>query len=300
MNLKTKHFVFTALIICFLLCSPVYGKSSLKRIEKPYRKNGVNIVLYQGKYNTKSGGKAKYYAAHVVLSKKAYGRMHIAKAKGKRSKGFQTVKEMVRSRKTKAYNAVLAVNGPFNGADSGKWNAFGLKKYTVSHHNYHEIYGGTYAKGTIGSNAVYGEATYSSSSGLLCPGTLQPGYRKGMKLSEAAKKKVITDTFHGDMGGTLLSDGKNLGSKRKSFAQRTFIGTNGKPGDVCIVVCNGRKSDHWSKGLNGYGEASVLKKLGCRYGYNLDGGGSSTMIYRGKTVNKQTALRRCYDALYVK
>lgn len=270
------------------------GKAYVK-----YEGKDVTVALYEGKYSSMGGGKAKYYAAHVVL--KNYNKMHIAKANGKRSNGFQTVYDMVHDKKNKAYNAILAVNGAFNGADSSKWDAFGSKYYTATNHDYHEICGGKYYKGTLGGDKVNGGATYSSKTGLLTTGLKQKGVTSGMTFQEAASKKLISDTFHGDMGFTLLLNNEILGSKNdKSYRQRTFIGTNGKPGNFWIVVCNGDMADGYSKGLNAYGEGHILKKLKCNYGYNLDGGGSSTMIFRGKTVNKQVQLRKCYDCLYVK
>lgn len=276
------------------------GKKSYSRYVS--KDKSVTIDLYEGKYSETGGGKAKFFAAHVKLTKKAYGKMHLTKAKGKRSNGFQTVWGMVHDKKNKAYNAILGVNGPFNGADSKKWDAFGGKKYySVSSHNYHEIVNWTYYKGTLGANKVSGDATYCSKTGLLRPGNLQKGVTAGMTLSDAAKKKLISDTFHGDMGATLINNGKILAGKSgQGYRPRTFIGTNGKPGDFWIVVCNGDNADKWSKGINSYGEGFILKKLGCNYGYNLDGGGSSTMIYKGKAVNKQVQLRKCYDALYIK
>ena len=265
-----------------------------------YEGKDVTVALYEGKYSSMGGGKAKYYAAHVVL--KNYNKMHIAKANGKRSNGFQTVYDMVHDKKNKAYNAILAVNGAFNGADSDKWDAFGGGKYySATYHDYHEICGGKYYNGTLGSDKVNGGATYSSKTGLLTTGLKQKGVVSGMKFQEASAKKLISDTFHGDMGFALLLNKEILGSKNdKSFRPRTFIGTNGKPGNFWIVVCNGDMADGYSKGLNAYGEGHILKKLKCTYGYNLDGGGSSTMVFRGKTVNKQVQLRKCYDALYVK
>lgn len=265
-----------------------------------YEGKDVTVALYEGKYSSLSGGKCKYYAAHVVL--KNYNKMHLAKANGKRSNGFQTIYQMVHDKKNKAYNSILAVNGAFNGADSDKWDAFGGGKYYhTSNHDYHEICGGKYYKGTLGGDRVNGGATYSSKTGLLTTGLKQKGIVSGMTFQEVASKKLISDTFHGDMGFTLLLNNEILGSKNdKAYRQRTFIGTNGKPGNFWIVVCNGDMADGWSKGLNAYGEGHILKKLKCTYGYNLDGGGSSTMIFRGKTVNKQVQLRKCYDALYVK
>ena len=278
---------------------------SLKKIKSPYNKNGVHIKLYQGKFN-ESGGKCIYYAAHVQLEPKAYNKMHLAKANGKRSNGFQTIYKMVHKNNNKAYHAVLAVNGPFNGKDSRKWNAFGGRRYySAAYHNYHEIYGGKYASGTLGSKNVTGEATYASSTGYLRPGTAQEGITSNMSLKDAARLKRISDTFGGDMGFEVLSKNKVFGKKdKKGLRQRTFIGTNGKAGDFWIVVANGRnrgsrRPDGYSDGLNTYGEGTILKRLGCNYGYNLDGGGSSTMIYQGKTINKQSALRTCYDALYI-
>lgn len=270
------------------------------RVYSRYESKDVIVALYEGKYSSVSGGKCKYYAAHVVL--KNYNKMHLAKANGKRSNGFQTVYQMVHDKKNKAYNAILAVNGPFNGADSHKWDAFGGGKYyTISSHDYHEICGGKYYKGTLGGDKVNGGATYSSKTGLLRQGTAQKGITTDMTMKEASAKKLISDTFHGDMGFALLVNKMILGSKdAKSYRPRTFIGTNGKPGNFWIVVCNGDMADGYSKGLNAYGEGHILKKLKCIYGYNLDGGGSSTMIFRGKTVNKQLQLRKCYDALYVK
>lgn len=228
--------------------------------------------------------------------------MHLTKANGKRSNGFQTVWGMVHDKKNKAYNAVLAVNGPFNGADSDKWDAFGDGKYyKAGCHDYYEIVGGKYYKGTLGHIYLGGDATYCSKTGYLRPGISQKGYVNKMTYKDAAAKKVVSDTFHGDMGFALLVNGEIIGSKTAAgIRPRTFIGTNGKPGDFWIVVCNGDNADKYSTGLNAYGEGHILQKLGCKYGYNLDGGGSSTMIFKGKTVNKQVQLRKCYDALYIK
>ena len=64
-----------------------------------YESKDVIVALYEGKYSNASGGKCKYFAAHVVL--KNYNKMHIAKANGKRSNGFQTVYQMVHDKKVK-------------------------------------------------------------------------------------------------------------------------------------------------------------------------------------------------------
>jgi exopolysaccharide biosynthesis protein len=78
------------------------------------------------------------------------------------------------------------------------------------------------------------------------------------------------------LGGTVYGDPNST-----SRAQRTFIGTNGAPGDIWVCVSDGRYNDGKSAGLNGYQCASYLKSKGCIFGIPLDGGGSSTMYFNG-------------------
>ncbi|MDO4977140.1 MAG: phosphodiester glycosidase family protein [Eubacteriales bacterium] len=282
-----------------------YYKNTKSKATHVYN-DGSKITLYQAYYNG-AGGKAKYYAAHIQLKKSSYKKFGLAKANGKRSNGFQSVLGAVKSKKNKAYKAVLAVNGPFNGKDSSHWIKTGKRWNGASYHDYHEIADGKYYRGTLGSNQVTSSATYCKKTGLLAPGTSQENITNGMALSTAANKGYISDTFGGDMGFTLLSYGKIFGNKNDgSFRQRTFFGTNGQPGNFWIVVCNGQSSnghrnDKKSKGLNMYGEGKILKNLGCTYGYNLDGGGSTTMVFKGKIVTKNWTGggRPCYDMVYV-
>lgn len=269
-------------------------------------KDGSKVVLFSGFYRGK-GGKARYYAAHIRLKKSSYKKFFLAKANGRRSNGFQSVGNAVKKRNNKAYRAVVAVNGPFNGADDSHWIRLFKKWYGVKYHDYSEIVNGKYYKGTLGSDRVTSCATYSARTGILAPGIEQKHITKTTTLSSAVKKGSISDTFAGDMGYTLLSKGKITGNmKEKSFRQRTFVGTNGKPGDIWIIVANGQSSkgfryDRSSLGLNSYGMGAILKKLGCVYGYNLDGGSSSTMYFKGKAVTKNWpgGGRPCYDFLCV-
>ncbi len=269
-------------------------------------KDGSKVVLFSGFYRGK-GGKARYYAAHIRLKKSSYKKFFLAKANGGRSNGFQSVGSAVKKRNNHAYNAVLAVNGPFNGADDSRWVRLYKKWYGVKYHDYSEIVKGKYYKGKLGSDRVTSCATYSAKTGILAPGIEQKHVTETTTLSSAVKKGIISDTFAGDMGYTLLSEGKITGNKNeKSYRQRTFVGTNGKPGDIWIVVANGQCSkgfryDRLSRGLNSYGMGAILKKLGCTYGYNLDGGSSSTMYFKGKAVTKNWpgGGRPCYDFLCV-
>ena len=83
---------------------------------------------------------------------------------------------------------------------------------------------------------------------------------------------------------------------------RTAIGTVAK-NHYLFVVSDGRTSE--SAGLSLYELANFMKALGATNVYNLDGGGSSTMVFQGEVVNNPTtngnkiSERAVSDILYI-
>ena len=120
----------------------------------------------------------------------------------------------------------------------------------------------------------------------------------GKNVTELVNAGLFTDSFN--FGPPLLVNGSVTGSGG-GRAQRTFIGTNGAPGDIWLVVSDGRKNDGESAGLT-YGEmGSYLKSKGCTFGVPLDGGGSSTMYFNGKVLNAaRNGQRAVVDFVYFK
>ena len=70
---------------------------------------------------------------------------------------------------------------------------------------------------------------------------------------------------------------------------RTAIGVY-EPGHYILLVSDGRTKE--SKGLTLYELAEFLQELGVTTAYNLDGGGSSTMVFQGEIVNNPTTNGR--------
>lgn len=92
-----------------------------------------------------------------------------------------------------------------------------------------------------------------------------------------------------DYGNTWYKDGKD---------PRTVIGQKG-PLEYVILVIDGRSKE--SEGMSLYDAAIELKSRGCYFGYNLDGGGSTTLYFQGKVLNKPSDLmgeRKISDILY--
>ena len=83
---------------------------------------------------------------------------------------------------------------------------------------------------------------------------------------------------------------------------RTAIGVI-EPGHYLFLVSDGRTSE--SAGLSLARLAELMASLGCTQAYNLDGGGSSAMVFQGAVVNKPTtngrkiAERSVSDIVYV-
>lgn len=66
-------------------------------------------------------------------------------------------------------------------------------------------------------------------------------------------------------------------------AQRQIIGQFGN-GDYAIITCEGRNYDH-SDGWTIDEAITVCKKLGLKFAYNLDGGGSTETVIGKKQIN---------------
>ncbi len=93
-------------------------------------------------------------------------------------------------------------------------------------------------------------------------------------------------------GPRLVSDGKvNINGKEEKFDHSIVHGRHPRTavaltfsGDLLFIVVDGRSQR--SAGMKLDELALYLRRLGVRHAINLDGGGSSSMIVKGRTVNR--------------
>ena len=227
---------------------------------KVYQDATCTITVYKEWWNN-----AYVYAAHIQYSD--YDRLWVECAKGKYNSGTETT-----SNAAKRVGAILAINGDY--ATPGN----GAGGYAIAR------------KGVVcNDKKTYPEGVYNSNAGILLYG--QSKGISGQQLSTLVKAGTVTDTFQ--FGPCFLLDGKIIGDKNStSRAQRTFIGTNGKAGDIWLCVSDGRYNDGKSAGLNAYECATYLQSKGCTLGIPLDGGGSSTMYFNGQVLNAAKSGQR--------
>ena len=177
-------------------------------------------------------------------------------------------------------NAILTINGDYYGArQSG---------YVIRNGNLYRNSSGNRDALAIMKNGEFKFVTEGETSAktLLENGALQVFSFGPVLLQDGS----ISVTENEEVGMAMASN------------PRTAIGYLGKNHYV-FVVSDGRTSE--SAGLSLYELASFMKSLGALDAYNLDGGGSSTMVFKGEVINTPTTNghsseeRAVSDILYI-
>ena len=177
-------------------------------------------------------------------------------------------------------NAILAINGDYYGArQSG---------YVIRNGSLYRNSSGNRDALAIMKNGEFEFVTEGETSAetLLGNGALQVFSFGPVLLQDGS----ISVTENEEVGMAMASN------------PRTAIGYLGKNHYV-FVVSDGRTSE--SAGLSLYELASFMKSLGVVNAYNLDGGGSSTMVFKGEVINTPTTNghstqeRAVSDILYI-
>lgn len=112
----------------------------------------------------------------------------------------------------------------------------------------------------------------------------------------------IRDTF--TFGPFLIDNGERVTNSDTAVHPRTFIGEVSRDDSLLeyyIGVADGRQAGY-SIGLSYEEMTDIMEEKGCSFAYNLDGGGSSTMVFEHKLLNRPSDGQERYDAdfLYIK
>ena len=177
--------------------------------------------------------------------------------------------------------AVLAINGDFYGArESGIVIRNGV------------LYRDSAAKDTE-VLVIYADGSFEivSGDGLRAEALLDAGAWQAFSFGPGLVENGVLSVSANDEVGRSMSSNP-----------RTAIGTLGE-GHYVFLVSDGRTGA--SEGLSLYELAQLMAALGCTQAYNLDGGGSSTMVFQGELVNnpttngKRISERSVSDIVYI-
>ena len=164
-------------------------------------------------------------------------------------------------------NAVLAINGDYYGARQSGYVIRNGKLYRDTSGNRDAL--------VIQKN---GEFKFVSESETSASELLQDGVLQVFSFGPVLLNNGEISVGENDEVGMAMASNP-----------RTAIGYLGNNHYV-FVVSDGRTSE--SAGLSLYELASFMKELGVKDAYNLDGGGSSTMVFKGEIINNPTTSGR--------
>lgn len=225
--------------------------------EDSYEDENIKITVTEYRYKNST-----VYVADVVLSSPEYLKTAFARSAYGRNLTEKTSTMAARE------EAVLAINGDYYGAR--------VKGYVIRGG---VLYRETKNRGTE-DLVIYGDGTMKiiceddvSAEQLLADGAVEV-FSFGPGLIEDG---VVTVSSSYEVGQAMASN------------PRTAIGQIDDLHYV-FVVSDGRTSA--SAGLSLYNLACFMSELGVKTAYNLDGGGSSTMVFNGRVINNPTTNGR--------
>ena len=298
MRKKAKIIVICILIVIVLFLGYLVNRYLIPRVElnisnKNTEKTVEEFEATENSYKSdeleiniekveKGEGKDKvtYYVADIKLQNPD----RIKRAFAKDQIGTNIVEKM--SELTSRNNAILAINGDYysfrnNGIIIGE----------------SEIYRDIPAREALaiyqdGTMKIYDENETSAEQ------LIKEGVKSTLSFGPVLVRDGIAEANYTE----YAVDGDNL--IRGNIATenpRTGIGYYDK-NHYCFVVVDGRK-EGYSKGVTLREFALIFQELGCDLAYNLDGGNSANMYFRGKKVNKSSqpgdGEREISDIIYI-
>lgn len=179
-------------------------------------------------------------------------------------------------------NAILAVNGDYYRANSTGY----------------VIRNGVVYRDTVREDSSNGDLA------IYKDGSFKIIYEDETSAEQLVKDGVVNLLAFGPSlveNGEIVVDTNSEVGQSMASNPRTAIGIIDE-NHYIIVVSDGRTSE--SQGLSLYELAEVMKSYGVKTAYNLDGGGSSTLYFNGKVINKPTtngniSERAVSDIVYI-
>lgn len=223
--------------------------------DSSYADENIQMILTTVRY-----ADTDVYVADITLSSAEYLKTALA------SNTFGTNVTQKTSEMAAAHNAILAVNGDYYGASR--------QGYVIKN--------GIIYRDTARKDTSYDDLVIYSDGSF---GIVNESEVTAQQLLDSGVVNLFA------FGPALVQNGQIAVSQNQEVGRamannpRTAIGIVDDLHYI-IVVSDGRTNQ--SQGLSLYQLAQVMQQYGCVTAYNLDGGGSSTMVFNGEVVNNPT------------
>ncbi len=225
--------------------------------ENSYQDENISILITEYRQNNTS-----IYVADVQLASAAY--LKTALAQGAYGKNVTDTTSSILS----GVNGILGINGDFYGArESG---------YVLRN-------GVLYRDTAVGGRedlVIYQDGSME---------IIQEGQIAAQDLLAQGAQQILS------FGPALVQEGQIAVTQDEEVGKAMASNPRTAMGWIddlhfVLVVSDGRTSE--SEGLTLYQLAEFMQSLGVKTAYNLDGGGSSTMVFMGELVNNPTTNGR--------
>lgn len=240
-----------------------------KTIEQSYtyEYDTLKITIDQWRHEFRKSD-LRYYVAHVYVSDPA--QLKTAFAGEKYSKDAAEAPRDIAVR----HDAVLAINGDYyNYKDNSGLIIRNGQLYRELGSTRHQLL--VYADGTmecvLPENYVKGEGQKYIDAGVVQCFAFGP-------------------LLVNDFAATELPEDYYIATYEDIREPRTAIGQV-DAGHYVIVVADGRRKDWSDQGMTLGELQQVFVEQGCRIAYNLDGGGSTTLVVEGERMNRGSTSR---------
>lgn len=302
------------------------GKVKYEKVVIPnnyylYQRENTDVNIERYEYNLENGLKTNYYKANVQIdtTKNFIHSYPFWIETEMNNLGLDAYKECV-TEQIQDKEAIFAINA------------------TGFANNITEVDGIQYEKGTfsvptfgpIGTNGNIDYIPYKSYKRTLNDGSIIEAngwsratlvLRNDGLLRLVKNPKTYDESFGWNLsevenggfqwcttyGPVLVENGINKATGYINNSRTCLTGIGQKTDDFnnfTIIVVDGSTDGKY--GLNHYEFAELFKKEGCNVAYNLDGGGSSTMVFDGVVLNSpydnntnDYNQRKLFDCLYV-
>ena len=233
--------------------SPEQDVSEAVLTENSYEDENISITINEYRVNDTT-----VYVADVQLSSADY--LQTAFAQSSYGKNVTAATSEIAAEN----NAILAINGDYYGAQE--------KGYVVRNG---VLYRSTASDGQE-DLVIYEDGSFEiiTETSVAAQSLVDAGARQILSFGPA----LVTD------GNVSVTEDDEVG-KAMADNPRTAIGIIDDLHYV-FVVSDGRTDE--SEGLSLYELAEFMQSLGATTAYNLDGGGSSTMVFNGEVINNPT------------
>ena len=214
-----------------------------------------------------------YWTAHVKIN-------NISQMKATLSYGTYGGTRQTTSNAVKSNNAIIGINGSAFSYQSGKpgFDAVMLKNGKI----YNKALGTSHSLMAIGWDGTM----FSPTQGLSAKYLKRNGVRDTFNFGPILLKNGSTASLY-EQGYPAVYSGADMRGKYPRSAAGMI-----RPGEYVLLATSG-------PGLSLSEMRSVFKQYGCKYAYNMDGGGSATMSYKGYVLNSPSdgTERSCGDFL---